>query len=423
MLQSFSRISNEEGVREALNSNVFRLLNSILPGELIDRHSALPTVWGEPDFVLITKEEDMMNSVLRLAIEVKTKWVLSSNDLVAQFNREVETQKKNRKRKRNSVIYNSNLQNSVIRQIRQIFGYLCHNGLRYGVITTYDYSWFLCRSFEGPKLLLISPAISYDSRNPTILQCFFHLASLARNDKHRALSPDTYFSTDHGNLTSGYDNNYQSDIGQRGRGGPSHQNTEKRELRRSRRNAGKDVEEPRNIKSSAKTEVQRFGWNAFHVMGVLGGGRSGKVFKATFQQEEVALKICDIWQHPEYEAEMLNEVAVYKHLERLQGRSIPKFKGAGYTSGGLFALMTEMSGIPIDIENLSDFERHKVVKTLCNIHNEGVIHNDIKLDNILVRRHGNICHVMMIDFALSERSADMKRARNEMVRLKRMLGV
>ena len=99
MLQSFSRISNEEGVREALNSNVFKLLNSILPDELIDRHSALPTVVGEPDFVLITKEEDMKNSVLRLAIEVKTQWVLPSNDLVAQFNREVETQKKNKKRK------------------------------------------------------------------------------------------------------------------------------------------------------------------------------------------------------------------------------------------------------------------------------------------------------------------------------------
>ena len=253
MLQIFSRISNEGGVREALNSNVFRLLNSILPDELIDRHSALPTVVGEPDFVLITKEEDMMNSVLRLAIEVKTKWVLPSNDLVAQFNQEVETQKKNTKRKGNSMIHpdNSNLQNSVIRQIRQIFGYLCHNGLRNGVITTYDYSWFLCRSFEGPKLLLISPAISYDSRDPTILQCFFHLASLARDDKHRAPSPDSCFSTDRSNLTSDFDSDYQSGFGQKRKRNPSHRNAEKnaekKELRRSRRNAGRDVEESRNI--------------------------------------------------------------------------------------------------------------------------------------------------------------------------------
>ena len=208
----------------------------------------------------------------------------------------------------------------------------------YGVITTYDYSWFLCRSSQDPKLLLISPAIFYDSRNLMLLQCFFHLASLACDDKHRAPSPDPYFSTDGGNVLSDYDNNSQSDVGQKRKRSPSCRNTEKdvnkKEPRRSRRNARRDVKkkEPRNIKSSAKTEatqLQRFGWNAFHITGVLGSGRSGKVFKATFQQEEVALKICDIWQHPEYEAEMLNKVAVYRHLKGLQGHRIPKFKGAG----------------------------------------------------------------------------------------------
>ena len=85
--------------------------------------------------------------------------------------------------------------------------------------------------------------------------------------------------------------------------------------------------------------------------------------------------------------------------------------------------VTDFEGDRSSIVFVSDFESHEIVKTLCNIHNEGVIHNDIKPENILVRRHGNICHVMMIDFALSKRSADMKRARNEMACLKRMLGV
>ena len=146
------------------------------------------------------------------------------------------------------------LQNSVIRQIRQIFGYLCHNGLRYGVITTYYCSWFLCRSFEGPGSLFISLAISYNSQDPTLLQCFFHLASLARGNKDRAPAPESYFSTNHNNLT-GDDgsNDDQSD---------AEKDVDKKELRGSRQNAGRDVEkeEPRNIKgrtSSAKTEATR----------------------------------------------------------------------------------------------------------------------------------------------------------------------
>jgi len=40
----------------------------------------------------------------------------------------------------------------------------------------------------------------------------------------------------------------------------------------------------------------------------------------------VALKICNLWQHPDYEKELLNEIEVYHVL---------KFKGAGYTACGL----------------------------------------------------------------------------------------
>lgn len=63
------------------------------------------------------------------------------------------------------------------------------------------------------------------------------------------------------------------------------------------------------------------------------------------------------------------------------------------------------------------------VKTLCNIHNEGVIHNDIKPENILVERHGNMCEVRIIDFALSEKSENIGRVRKEMVYLERILEI
>ena len=44
---------------------------------------------------------------------------------------------------------------------------------------------------------------------------------------------------------------------------------------------------------------------------------------------------------------MLTETGTYFALSELQGRVIPRLKGAGYTAGGLFALVTEFAGSPI----------------------------------------------------------------------------
>ena len=49
----------------------------------------------------------------------------------------------------------------------------------------------------------------------------------------------------------------------------------------------------------------------------------------------MAVKICDLYKQPQYEEEVLTEVAVYNTLKALQGYCIPRFKLAGY-DGGLF---------------------------------------------------------------------------------------
>ena len=55
-------------------------------------------------------------------------------------------------------------------------------------------------------------------------------------------------------------------------------------------------------------------------------------FKATLHGEMVALK-SDLWQHPDYEKELLNRAAVYHALKDLLD---------GYTAGGLFAIATDI---------------------------------------------------------------------------------
>jgi serine/threonine protein kinase len=158
------------------------------------------------------------------------------------------------------------------------------------------------------------------------------------------------------------------------------------------------------------------------MMDVLGYGRSGAVYRALFRHEIVAIKACDIWQVPHYEAEILSEIGIYMALELHQGDVIPRFKGAGYSAGGLLLLITELACSPIDTNNLSDLERGEIITALSRIHSEGVIHNDIRQENILIERHPKSFTIKIIDFALSKKSTSKNEAKGEMLGLKSMLG-
>lgn len=127
---------------------MLRSLNILLgQDEVFDRHASLEDVIGEPDFILRDS-----NKVLRLAIEVKTKWALSADDLVMTYAQNLNE----RQNEISSPI-------SVYNQVRQTFGYLSHNHLQFGALTTYDKTWFVYRPLENPGQLCISPAIQYNN--------------------------------------------------------------------------------------------------------------------------------------------------------------------------------------------------------------------------------------------------------------------
>ena len=126
----------------------------------------------------------------------------------------------------------------------------------------------------------------------------------------------------------------------------------------------------------------------------------------TLRGEKVVVKLCDLWQHPGYHEEMLMEVSTYLALEKLQGHVIPKLKGTGYTAGGLSALKTEFGGSPIEVENLNDEMRKKIIRALERIYMERLLHRDISRENILIE---HCCHgfrIMFIYFGLSKKSSD-----------------
>jgi hypothetical protein len=118
--------------------------------------SALKPIEGNPDFVL------QADGKLFVPVEVKTKWVLDDDDSVEQFNGQDRPA-------------------CVIDSIMQIFGYMGHNKRQYGVLSTYDKTWFLWRPKDDPGPLLILDVVKGNGTSPTLLRCFAYIM-LARQD-------------------------------------------------------------------------------------------------------------------------------------------------------------------------------------------------------------------------------------------------
>jgi len=166
-----------------------------------------------------------------------------------------------------------------------------------------------------------------------------------------------------------------------------------------------------NQRTRNPLRLQNFGWNSFLLMDIIGTGRSGVVYQADFRKERVAIKICDIWQNREYHKEMLTETRTYLALSRLQGGVIPRLKGAGYTAGGLFALITELAGSPIDARSLNNQECALARQALVCIHKCGYLHGDIRPSNILLQYCGGRPKVMFVNFTFAKCFFRIQRSR------------
>ena len=411
------KVSGEEGVQEALNLNVLMPLSTTIgsnqkPMEEFCRPSVLEEVKGKPDFILIKDDR------LILVVEIKTKWALPVRDIVRMYQENL----KDLKEQRTSPV-------SVIGPIEQIYGYMGHNELQYGVLSTYEVTWFLRRPPDNTGQLCISKAVTSTAVNPTLFQCFAYIMSLARHNSNApsppASPPPPKDDDEPPDGKDDRDSMYNPPRSGRGGRGCAGKRGGRGGIRKSRNTGNRKQSNAKRNQRAAGNELrlEHFDWGSFKVVGVLGYGRSGTVFEAVLRGEKVAFKLCDIWQNPEYEEEMLTEVKTYMSLEQLQGRTVPKLKGAGYTAGGLFAIVTKIAGSRKKVEELSDQERNEIVKALSDIHDHGVLHEDIRPANILIQRRRNRFKVMFIDFALSKRVSNKEELKKEMAILKSMLGL
>ncbi|KAI8852747.1 hypothetical protein BC829DRAFT_440600 [Chytridium lagenaria] len=213
-----------------------------------------------------------------------------------------------------------------------------NNGLRFGVLTTWDCTWFLmfpsrelC-SGETKKTVHVSPG--------------FFLMHLAGNARLEA-GKDSSVSVDSTQLTI-------SDHAAEYSGGRSM---------------------TANITESAVIIIKR-------VYGEkLGHGRSGDVYKCVINDTPVAMKVVDSYKNHEGEKAVLRESEVYSELQDLQDNAIPKVIMSARFWRFFLLLGTRLASEGTK-KVLDDDDRRLALKSLSAIHAKGYIHGDIRRQNV-----------------------------------------
>ncbi|KAG0012825.1 hypothetical protein BGZ81_001354 [Podila clonocystis] len=162
---------------------------------------------------------------------------------------------------------------------------------------------------------------------------------------------------------------------------------------------------------------------AFKDMKLIAFGNRPRTFKALWMGDTVFVKKCDMWNERQFIDELQNEIEVYGVLQALQGVWIPRMKLGGIMNGFEVVLATESAGTNISNEHLDPSDCNKIRRALAAVHNCGVLHGDLKPDNIVVRRDGFSSKFMIIDFGLSTFTTDKEKLRCEKEELDSILAV
>ncbi|PKK58567.1 kinase-like protein [Rhizophagus irregularis] len=352
-------VVDEEDVRSVLDFNICQILNKLMGPDCVYSRKSTDTP-GIPDFNC-----HLMGSLI-LVMEAKRKHVLEDmgEETFPEF-------------------YQTSKGKDVI---QQIYNYMGGNELRYGILTTYDNHWFLRREHSD---LWISETLPLQSESPPVLKAY---AYLTRQAKENPKSPKPQVL-----VPAQGDNN--------SRNLRSHS---KSSSNSSLNNQASSSFANKQSSSNTSVDQQNYSFTDFKFKSILGEGRSGKTLLCEFRGNMIALKSVDLSKAPSYVLEeMQKEVEIYKELADIQGKYIPKLVCYGYYGGGMsFVIGLTIVGTTLSDQKVTKRQRSRAIKGLEAIHKHGILHNDIREENILINDNGVI---FLIDFGMASREDTKKK--------------
>ncbi|KAF9384816.1 hypothetical protein CPB97_005365 [Podila verticillata] len=333
---------------------------------------------GVPDLVCLRENSDcdLPESVL-FPVEIKRPAVLRSGNLVEDY----EAQER------------SDTSAGPGDALRQAFGYMRLNGYRYGILSTYEQTWFLKRGDQDADHdLMVSPTIAFNRSEPTLLQCYLWFIRQADSDT-RPLDPPT--DTEVRKMLKG----------------EQRRNDKRRKISKSDKEKKPIKDSVSSLFGSRKTqanpkETTRVILPAFDSMKLISHDEHAQTYKASWQGYNVVVKKCDIWNQGSVVEELKHEARVYQVLRTLQGRYIPELRIAGVADGMEMMLVTDFVGTDVSQERLDDSDQEKIRAALSAIHDLGVVHGDVRPQNILVQHDGPNARFYFVDFGMSWITAD-----------------
>ncbi|KAF9153954.1 hypothetical protein BG015_002260 [Linnemannia schmuckeri] len=366
---------------QELFSNDIGSVKRLPPFAKTTRIMGLPR--GIPDLVCMKKGDDFDDpeSIL-FPLEIKRPIFLRSKNLV----RDYEQQKQQER--------SGMAAGPVQRALKQAFGYMRLNGYRYGVLSTYEQTWFLMRVEQNSTGLWVSPTVAFDSTEPTLLQCYLWFIRKAHNDHEWIMDPPN----DQELETILEDENPPDD---------------KRER--------KDSQLRMKTRSSSKGTT-RVVLPAFDNMELISHDERAQTYKASWQGRNVVVKKCDLWNERPIAQELKHEARIYQVLRTLQGRYIPTLRIAAVADGMEVVLVTDFVGCDISRVRLDNADQGKIRAALSAIHDLGVVHGDLRPQNILVQRDGSTSSFYFVDFGLSRITTDKSELFQETTVLNSLLG-